>query len=218
MRATPKDHLTFLSTNFSEQRSTNMSESNMARLQRPARFYGLSARLRLTLRGSLVPMIVAIGLCACGAKPPPVAAPATPAPPRPSAGSLDAARLAHASDEPDQWFTSGRDGAGTYYSPLRDINADNVARLGFAWQYHLGTRRGLEATPIVIDGVMYAVGNFGRVYVVDAASGRELWTYDPQVDGQWGRYACCDAVNRGLAVWKGRVYVGALDARPRARS
>ena len=63
----------------------------------------------------------------------------------------------------------------------------------------------------MIDGVMYAVGNFGHVYVLDAATGRELWTYDPQVDGQWGRYACCDAVNRGLAVWKGRVYVGALD-------
>jgi len=188
-----------------------MNTVNFVRVQRPPRIYTLSAGLRSTLRTAAALLLLVFGLCACGAQPSPVAAPAPPAPPRPSAGNLDAARLAHASDEPDQWFTPGRDGAGSYYSPLRDINAENVARLGFAWQYHLGTRRGLEATPIVIDGVMYAVGNFGRVYVVDAASGRELWTYDPQVDGQWGRYACCDVVNRGLAVWKGRVYVGALD-------
>jgi quinohemoprotein ethanol dehydrogenase len=152
--------------------------------------------------------VLTLGLGACGSKPPPPAA-ATPAPAKPAA--LDAARLARAADEPDQWFTPGRDATGAYYSPLADINTGNVARLGFAWQYHLGSHRGLEATPIVIDGVMYAVGNFGHVYVLDAATGRELWTYDPGVDGQWGRYACCDAINRGLAVWKGRVYVGALD-------
>jgi len=150
---------------------------------------------------------IALGLSACGSYPP--AATLAPAPPR--AGTLDAVRLAAAASEPDQWFTPGRDANGAYYSPLADINVDNVSRLGFAWEYHLGSHRGLEATPIVIDGVMYAVGNFGHVYVLDAATGHELWTYDPQVDGQWGRYACCDAINRGLAVWKGRVYVGALD-------
>jgi len=133
------------------------------------------------------------------------------APMPPPAGALDAARLAAAASEPDQWFTTGRDASGAYYSPLADINAGNVARLGFAWEYRLGSHRGLEATPLVIDGVMYASGNFGHVYALDAASGRELWNYDPQIDGQWGRYACCDAVNRGVAVWKGRVYVGALD-------
>ena len=156
--------------------------------------------------------VLALVLCACNGKPAADNGASKPAPPpRPTAGNVDAARLARASDEPDQWFTPGRDGAGTYYSPLRDINAGNVPKLGFAWQYRLGTHRGLEATPVVVDGVMYAVGNFGHVYAVDAASGRELWTYDPGVDGQWGRYACCDAVNRGVAVWKGRVYVGSLD-------
>ena len=128
-----------------------------------------------------------------------------------NAGAVDAVRLAKAADEPNQWFTTGRDAQGSYYSPLPDINASNVGRLGFAWDYKLGTRRGLEATPIVVDGSMYAVGNFGTVYALDAATGRELWTYDPGVDHQWGRYACCDSVNRGVAVWKGRVYVGALD-------
>jgi quinohemoprotein ethanol dehydrogenase len=116
-----------------------------------------------------------------------------------------------AATQADQWPAPGRDPDGTYYSPLKDIDAGNVARLGFAWQYRLGTHRGLEATPLVIDGVMYAVGNFGRVYALEASTGREIWVYDPSIDGQWGRYACCDAVNRGLVAFAGRLYVGAQD-------
>jgi quinohemoprotein ethanol dehydrogenase len=127
------------------------------------------------------------------------------------AAAVDAVRLARASEEPDQWLTSGRDATGSYYSPLADINESNVSRLGFAWERKLGTYRGLEATPVVADGVLYVSGVFGRVYAMDAATGKELWTYNPEVDGQYGRYACCDAVNRGVALWRGRVYVGALD-------
>jgi quinohemoprotein ethanol dehydrogenase len=127
------------------------------------------------------------------------------------AGRVDALRLAAADTEPGQWLTAGRDANGSYHSPLADINADNASHLGFAWAYDLNTRRGLEATPVVVDGTLYFSGNFGRVYAIDAASGAEKWVYDPQVDGQWGRYACCDAVNRGVAVWQGRVFVGALD-------
>jgi quinohemoprotein ethanol dehydrogenase len=119
--------------------------------------------------------------------------------------------MAQAAVEGDQWLANGRDVGGTYFSPLKDVNTDDVGQLGFAWQYKLGTSRGLEATPIVVDGVMYAVGNWGRLYSLDAATGKEIWTYDPQVDGQWGRYACCDVVNRGLAVWEGKVFVAALD-------
>ena len=126
-------------------------------------------------------------------------------------GKVDAARLAVAVNEPGQWFTSGRDAGGSYFSPLARIDASNVAKLGFAWDYQLNTSRGLEATPLVIDGVMYAAGNWGRVYALDAATGRERWTYVPAVDGRWARHACCDVVNRGLAVWEGRVYVGSLD-------
>jgi quinohemoprotein ethanol dehydrogenase len=129
----------------------------------------------------------------------------------PPHAAVDAARLANAAQEPDQWLAPGRDTQGTYYSPLAAINDKNVARLGFAWDYPLGTRRGLEGTPVVVDGVMYAPGNWGRVYALDAASGKALWTYDPGVDGQWGRYSCCDVVNRGLVVWKGRVYIASVD-------
>jgi quinohemoprotein ethanol dehydrogenase len=146
-------------------------------------------------------------LCGCHHESPPTL-PATQAPPI-SAANVNAERLA--AGEPDQWLTPGRDANGTYYSPLKDINTGNVSKLGFAWDYHLGTNRGQESTPLVIDGVMYATSNFGRVYALDAASGKELWTYDPHSDGQWARYACCDAVNRGLAAFDGRLFVGALD-------
>ena len=97
------------------------------------------------------------------------------------AADVDAARLSAA--DPEQWLTPGRDANGTFYSPLKDIDARNIGRLGFAWDYRLGTRRGQESTPLVIDGVMYATSNFGRVYALDAATGRELWTYAPQIDG-----------------------------------
>jgi quinohemoprotein ethanol dehydrogenase len=129
------------------------------------------------------------------------------------AGRIDAARLHAANTEPQNWFTGGRDQYGTYFSPLRSINDGNVGRLGFAWQYDLGTRRGQQATPIVVDGVMYSSGTWGYVYAVDAATGREIWRFDPHVDGQVGRNPCCDIVNRGVAVWQGRVYVASLDGR-----
>ncbi len=152
--------------------------------------------------------ILVVGLSACGGgRNPPASATAE----KPKPAAVDAARLSRAAAEPDQWLMTGRDPGGTYFSPLKDINAGNVARLGFAWEYRLGTRRGLEATPVVVDGALYTTGNFGWVYALDAATGRELWKYNPEVDGQWGRYACCDAINRGVAVWQGRVYVGSLD-------
>ncbi len=127
------------------------------------------------------------------------------------AGKVDAARLANTDAEPDQWLANGRDAGGTYFSPLSSINTGNVSRLGLAWEHKLGTRRGLEATPLMVDGVLYTSGTFGRVYALDAASGAERWTYDPEVDGQYGRYACCDAINRGVSVWHGRVYAGSTD-------
>ena len=134
--------------------------------------------------------------------------------PAPKAGALDLARLRAASGEPGNWYTGGRDKDGTYFSPLKSIHAGNVGRLGFAWQYDLGApRRGQEATPIVIDGVMYTSGTWGYVYALDAKSGRELWRYDPKAAYAAARNPCCDLVNRGVAVWKGRVYVASVDGR-----
>src|ERR1700687_2967855 len=128
-------------------------------------------------------------------------------------GYLDEGRLARAAAEPENWYTGGGDRDGTSYSPLESINARNVRRLGFAWQYELGTTRGQEPTPIVIDGVMYSSGTWGYVYAVDAATGHERWRYDPKAVYAAARNPCCDLVNRGVAVWKGIVYVAAVDGR-----
>lgn len=131
----------------------------------------------------------------------------------PRAGWVDAARLAPADREPQNWLTDGRDQDNTYFSPLESINTGNVGRLGFAWQFDLGARRGQEATPIVVDGVMYTSSDRGHVYALDAATGRQLWRFDPHVMLAALRNPCCDLVNRGVAVWRGRVYVACVDGR-----
>jgi quinohemoprotein ethanol dehydrogenase len=126
-------------------------------------------------------------------------------------GQIDLKRLLAADKEPNQWFTTGRDLEKTHYSPLAQINKDNISRLGFAWDYDTHTQRGLEATPIVVDGVMYTSGSVGQVYALDAKTGRPLWAFDPKNDLRVNQRACCDEVNRGVAVWKGKVYVASFD-------
>jgi quinohemoprotein ethanol dehydrogenase len=111
------------------------------------------------------------------------------------------------------WPLHGRTAGEERFSPLTDINAESVSRLGLAWSYATGSQRGLEATPIVIDGVMYATSTWSIVFALDAKTGRELWRYDPRVPRETGRKACCDVVNRGVAVHAGRVYFGSLDGR-----
>jgi quinohemoprotein ethanol dehydrogenase len=126
-------------------------------------------------------------------------------------GRIDKERLLAADKHPDQWLTSGRDFGKSHFSPLTQINKDNVNRLGFAWDYDTHTIRGLEATPIVVDGVMFTSGSIGQVYALDAKTGKEIWTYAPKVNMRVNQRACCDEVNRGVAVWKGKVYVAAFD-------
>lgn len=130
-----------------------------------------------------------------------------------AAGDVDVARMRKAGLEPQNWFTLGRDQNQTYYSPLGKIDSSNVSRLGFAWAYDLGTARGQEATPLVIDSIMYTSGTWGYVYAIDAATGKELWKFDPRVDPRAARNPCCDLVNRGVAVWKGKVFVASADGR-----
>ncbi|HEU4651315.1 MAG TPA: PQQ-dependent dehydrogenase, methanol/ethanol family, partial [Croceibacterium sp.] len=111
----------------------------------------------------------------------------------------------------DDWDNPGGDWAGSHFSRLTEIRKDNVGQLGLAWEYDLGTSRVQEATPVVIGGVMYTSGNLGRVYALDAATGKELWTFAPEVDMQVNRFTCCDQANRGVQVAGGRVFVGSLD-------
>ena len=129
-------------------------------------------------------------------------------------GWIDEERLLNR--EAKDWLSLGGNHLQLHYSSLDQINMDNIDDLGFAWEYDASSPigrvpRGLEATPIVVDGIMYTSGAWGYVYAVDAKTGNEIWRFDPQVDASYARRACCDVVNRGVAVWQGKVYVGSLD-------
>ncbi|MEL6345256.1 MAG: PQQ-dependent dehydrogenase, methanol/ethanol family [Myxococcota bacterium] len=110
-----------------------------------------------------------------------------------------------------EWPSYGLNYGETRYSQLKRIDATNVGQLGLAWSYDLESIRGVEATPLVVDGVMYVTGSWSIVHALDAVTGEKLWVYDPEVDRGWGYKGCCDVVNRGVALYKGRVYVGAYD-------
>ena len=130
-----------------------------------------------------------------------------------NAADVDGKRIIAADQEPGNWMSHGRTYDEQRYSPLEQITQQNVDKLGLAWSYKLDIDRGVEATPIVVDGVMYTTGPFSVVYALDARNGKLLWKYDPKSDRSRAGEACCDAVNRGVAVWKGNVYVGVLDGR-----
>jgi quinohemoprotein ethanol dehydrogenase len=135
------------------------------------------------------------------------------APQKQLGGDVDGAKIAAADSDPGEWLSHGRTYSEQRFSPLAQINTHNVDRLGVAWEYRTYSVRGLEASPIVADGVMFITLPWSIVVALDAASGKELWKYDPQVPGETGRYLCCDVVNRGVALWKGAVFVGTLDGR-----
>jgi quinohemoprotein ethanol dehydrogenase len=126
---------------------------------------------------------------------------------------VDDARLVAADRDTANWLTYGRTYDEQRFSPLRAIDTGNVQQLGLLWSRELNTTRGLEATPLVVDGVIYTTGSWSVVLAIDARTGNVLWTYDPQVPRSKARLFCCDVVNRGVAIYKGKVYVGTLDGR-----
>ena len=130
-----------------------------------------------------------------------------------SAPAVDDAALRAAASTPDEWLTIGRDQAETRFSPLKQIDTGTIGRLALAWSYDTQSLRGLEATPLVSNGVMYATGDWSNVFALDARTGRELWRWDAKADRVRGYRACCDVVNRGVALYKGKVYVGVIDGR-----
>ncbi|WP_373080804.1 PQQ-dependent dehydrogenase, methanol/ethanol family [Zhongshania sp.] len=129
------------------------------------------------------------------------------------AGNINHTRAVNAATEPGNWLLHGRDYAEQRHSPLSRINQQTIGELGLAWSFDDHTNRALEATPIVVDGVMYVSGTWSVVYALDAKSGKKLWEYDPKVPREMARKACCDVVNRGVALWEGKVFVGTLDGR-----
>ena len=111
------------------------------------------------------------------------------------------------------WLNYGLDYAETRFSKLNQITTENVKNLGLMWTYNLESIRGVEATPIVVDGIMYVSASWSVVHAVDTRTGKKIWTYDPGVDRETGYKGCCDVVNRGVALYKGRVYVAAYDGK-----
>ena len=141
----------------------------------------------------------------------------TPAPPaRTGVGAVNDARLRNAASEAHNWLSHGRDYAEQRFSPLTQVADGNVARLVRVWSFETGLKRGHEATPIVVDGRMFLTGAWSVVFALDAKTGQLLWRHDPQVPRETGAKACCDVVNRGVAVYRGLVYAGTLDGRLQA--
>src|SRR5262245_27364337 len=104
---------------------------------------------------------------------------------------VNESRIINADREPASWLSYGRTYSEQRFSPLKQINDQNVSRLGLAWYYDLDTHRGQEATPIVVDGVMYFTTAWSKVFALNATTGELLWSYDPRVPGSWAVNACC---------------------------
>jgi len=155
--------------------------------------------------------VAALGLAigGCGPSTPP---PAGTAPVTKTAAAVDAARLTAADTEPGNWMAPGRTYGEQHFSPLNKIDAGNVKQLGLAWYYDLDVaHRAQEATPLVIDGVMYITTSYNHLYALDAATGKEFWHYKHKM-GAVTTY-CCGPNNRGVAVMGDKLYMGTLDAK-----
>jgi len=133
--------------------------------------------------------------------------------PSDKAGNVDAARLVAAEADGANWMNYGRTYSEQRQSPLTQVSDANVGQLGLAWWNEFDTDRGQQATPLVVDGVLYTTTAWSKVFAFDAATGKALWSFDPKVPGERAHSACCDVVNRGVAVWGGKAFVGTLDGR-----
>ena len=172
-------------------------------MQRPLRKVRLKDRRSVvTLLGALVAVVMPLGPMAGQ----PLAAQQSDGP-----GALALREAA-----PAEWLSYGRDQAETHYSPLDQINSDNIDRLGLAWSWLIPkTGARLETTPLVSDGVMYATGAHSFVFALDARTGEKIWQWDPGIPDErnGGPSVCCGDVNRGLAIYENHVFAGLLDGR-----
>jgi quinohemoprotein ethanol dehydrogenase len=124
--------------------------------------------------------------------------------------AVDDKRLLAANADADNWLSYGRTYDEQRFSPLTDVSDKNVSTLGLEWSSDLDTSRGQEATPIVVDGVMYISTAWSMVKAYDASTGKKLWEFDPKVPREKLVDVCCDAVNRGVAVYQGKIYVATI--------
>ena len=128
---------------------------------------------------------------------------------------IDDVALRSAGKSGDEWLTYGLDQGETRYSPLSQINATNIRRLGPAWSYDLGAGGGnQEGTPLVWNGTIYGITNWSVVFAVDARTGKERWRWDPEVNQTAVRpIICCGVVNRGVAIYQGKIIAPIIDGR-----
>jgi quinohemoprotein ethanol dehydrogenase len=112
-----------------------------------------------------------------------------------------------------EWNKHGGSDAEQRFSLLEQITPANVEQLGLAWAFDLGVSRGIEATPLVVDGVIYVTATWNKVSALDARTGELRWQFDPQVDRSKAADLCCDAVNRGVAYSAGKIITGTIDGR-----
>ena len=157
----------------------------------------------------IVPLLIAITFTACDEEPSVNQEPSAAKGAEPSANEY--LRINQAASEPQNWLSHGRTYKEQRFSPLNQINTENISELGLDWYFDLDTQRGQEATPIVVDGKMYVSTAWSMVKALDAKTGQLLWEYDPQVNRAWAVNACCDVVNRGVAFWDGQIFIGTLD-------
>jgi quinohemoprotein ethanol dehydrogenase len=129
------------------------------------------------------------------------------------AAAVNHQRQLNADKEPGTWMSAGRTYDEQRYSPLTQINKANIKDLGLAWYGDIDTERGQESTPVVVDGMLYVTSAWSKLFAYNAKTGELIWKYDPKVDTAFGQVACCDVVNRGVAAWNGKIYLGALDGR-----
>ena len=131
----------------------------------------------------------------------------------PLAGSAASLQTTESTTE---WRHHGGNPQETRHAPADEVTPENVAELTLAWSWEIPkTGARIETTPIVADGVLYGTGAMSFVFALDAATGREVWTWDPAIPHEeaGGPRACCGNVNRGVAVDGDKLFVGLLDGR-----
>ena len=127
--------------------------------------------------------------------------------------AIDDELLANADDQMGDWLSHGRNYNESRYSELAQINKQNIGELGLAWAVELGPTKGIQATPIVVDGIMFFSAPKNVVYSFDTRTGKELWQFDAELNTDKFDDICCGFVNRGLAIYKGDLFMGTLDGR-----
>ena len=143
----------------------------------------------------LVPVLLALGVTARAATP----------------ADVNGQRMQDPVARADNWMTVGGSYEEQHYSPLKQIDTGNARQLGLKWFADYDTNLNQHGTPLEIDGVIYVSTAWSKVYAFDARTGKTLWKYDPKTPGTWIRNVCCGIVNRGIAAWNGKIYLGTLD-------